>query len=86
MDYDFYSLANATWLKRLFLFVVCIFWNMGQYVASLARALIYCHGKHVIHRDIKPENLLVGAEVKIFVALANWLMHSSEIDLDTKGT
>lgn len=36
-----------------------------QYIASLARALIYCHGKHVIHRDIKPENLLVGAQVTI---------------------
>ena len=36
---------------------------MRQYVASLARALIYCHGKHVIHRDIKPENLLIGAQV-----------------------
>ena len=29
-------------------------------MASLARALHYCHTKHVIHRDIKPENLLVG--------------------------
>lgn len=37
--------------------------RMEQYVASLARALIYCHGKHVIHRDIKPENLLIGAQV-----------------------
>ncbi|KAL0054507.1 hypothetical protein WJX82_009990 [Trebouxia sp. C0006] len=30
------------------------------YIASLARALMYCHSKHVIHRDIKPENLLLG--------------------------
>lgn len=34
-----------------------------QYIASLARALIYCHEKHVIHRDIKPENLLIGLKV-----------------------
>ena len=34
-----------------------------QYIASLARALIYCHQKHVIHRDIKPENLLIGIKV-----------------------
>lgn len=36
-----------------------------QYIASLAQALIYCHGKHVIHRDIKPENLLVGVQVMV---------------------
>lgn len=34
-----------------------------QYIASLARALMYCHEKHVIHRDIKPENLLIGLKV-----------------------
>ena len=32
----------------------------ATYIASLARALVYCHKKHVIHRDIKPENLLIG--------------------------
>ncbi|KAG0624928.1 hypothetical protein M758_2G014900 [Ceratodon purpureus] len=35
----------------------------ATYIASLARALIYCHEKHVIHRDIKPENLLIGLKV-----------------------
>ncbi|KHN18139.1 Serine/threonine-protein kinase Aurora-1 [Glycine soja] len=33
----------------------------AAYVASLTRALIYCHRKYVVHRDIKPENLLNGA-------------------------
>lgn len=37
----------------------------ATYVASLARALMYCHQKHVIHRDIKPENLLLGLKVLI---------------------
>jgi hypothetical protein len=37
----------------------------ATYVASLARALMYCHQKHVIHRDIKPENLLLGLKVYI---------------------
>jgi len=47
---------------------------LWQYVASLARALIYCHGKHVIHRDIKPENLLIGAQV------TNWIWLSFSIN------
>lgn len=46
---------------------MCVLILHGQYVASLARALIYCHGKHVIHRDIKPENLLIGAQVWIAI-------------------
>jgi serine/threonine protein kinase len=45
--------------------VICALNPCGclQYIASLARALMYCHEKHVIHRDIKPENLLIGSKV-----------------------
>ncbi|GLT57209.1 hypothetical protein SLA2020_301970 [Shorea laevis] len=48
----------------------------ATYVASLARALIYCHGNHVIHRDIKPENLLVGAQGELKIADFGWSVHT----------
>ena len=48
----------------------------ATYVASLARALHYCHTKHVIHRDIKPENLLVGLRGELKIADFGWSVHA----------
>ncbi|KAJ0539536.1 putative protein kinase Aur family [Helianthus annuus] len=48
----------------------------ATYIASLACALIYCHGKHVIHRDIKPENLLVGAQGDLKITNFGWSVHT----------
>lgn len=48
----------------------------ATYIASLARALLYCHSKHVIHRDIKPENLLVGLQGELKIADFGWSVHA----------
>lgn len=47
-----------------------------RYIASLAKAIAYCHSKHVIHRDIKPENLLVGLEGDLKIADFGWSVHA----------
>ncbi|CDP17794.1 unnamed protein product [Coffea canephora] len=44
----------------------------AYYIASLTRALAYCHEKHVIHRDIKPENLLLDHEGHLKIADFGW--------------
>ncbi|KAG0477128.1 hypothetical protein HPP92_013518 [Vanilla planifolia] len=49
----------------------------ATYVGSLARALAYCHEKHVIHRDIKPENLLLDFEGRLKIADFGWAVQSS---------
>lgn len=48
----------------------------ATYIAYLARALIYCHEKHVIHRDIKPENLLIGMKGELKIADFGWSGHT----------
>ncbi|EPS63347.1 hypothetical protein M569_11438, partial [Genlisea aurea] len=45
-------------------------------IASLARALAYCHEKNVIHRDIKPENLLLDHEGRLKIADFGWSVQS----------
>ena len=49
---------------------------LRRYIASLARALLYCHSKHVIHRDIKPENLLLGMKGELKIADFGWSVHA----------
>ncbi|KAJ6822790.1 serine/threonine-protein kinase Aurora-3 [Iris pallida] len=49
----------------------------ATYVASLARALVYCHEKKVIHRDIKLENLLLDIEGQLKIVDFGWAVQSS---------
>ena len=48
----------------------------SKFIASLVRALRYCHSRNVIHRDIKPENLLLGVNDELKIADFGWSVHS----------
>ena len=52
------------------------FYRVGNYMAQLADALMYCHARKVIHRDIKPENLLLGVNGDIKIADFGWSVHA----------
>eukprot|EP00270_Netrium_digitus_P015355 TRINITY_DN5365_c0_g1_i1.p1 TRINITY_DN5365_c0_g1~~TRINITY_DN5365_c0_g1_i1.p1 ORF type:complete len:363 (+),score=68.06 TRINITY_DN5365_c0_g1_i1:109-1197(+) len=48
----------------------------ATYMVQMARALKYCHVRHVIHRDLKPENILVGKNGELKISDFGWSVHS----------
>ena len=55
----------------------------ARYILDMARALDYCHQKHVIHRDIKPENLLLGLHGELKIADFGWSVHAPSLRRET---
>ena len=55
----------------------------ARYILEMARALGYCHQKHVIHRDIKPENLLLGLNGELKIADFGWSVHAPSLRRET---
>lgn len=58
----------------------------AKYILEVAKALDYCHEKHVIHRDIKPENLLLGMDDEIKLVDFGWAIHCPSIDQRRRQT
>ncbi|KAF2704840.1 kinase-like protein [Pleomassaria siparia CBS 279.74] len=49
----------------------------ARYVAQMADALRYLHGKRVLHRDVKPENVLLGMHDEAKLADFGYSVHSA---------
>jgi serine/threonine protein kinase len=64
------------------------FYDATSIVASIARALHYAHGLHVVHRDVKPRNILLDETGHAWLTDFGLGLESPKTDLssDSSGT